>query len=416
MTVTRTARILVISPIVPNPPDRGARVITLSLLDALRVGFDVTLLTRVTSAREMGDALALLDRCRRVIPVMAPERKSFLHKIFYSFLYNLTSIFRRRSRKQFYSCPRALIQVARELRDESFDVVLVSSWQMYEPLAFFPNDKIILLTQGIDWKANRKMSLLERNLMKKIQAVRKWLLEQPEELRAYRSARHVWTLTEPDRAVVQVVCRDGCSVDIMPLGLDIDFYAPSGMQRNRGEILFLGHLDEPANVDGLEFFARKVYPHISDHAEWSMTIVGGKLPGDLKYFGLLPEVEVVGRVPDVRPYLHRASCLVVPLRFGEGLKVPVLEAMAAGLPVVSSLAGMGGLPFEPGGQFLHAETGEEFAAQIKKVFDDSDFASALADRAAQRVSERFANDGAQQAIRELVNRRLSPRVAGPDGE
>ena len=86
--------------------------------------------------------------------------------------------------------------------------------------------------------------------------------------------------------------------------------------------------------------------------------------------------------------------------------------MAAGLPVVSGPAGIGGLPFTPGGEFLAAEAPEEFAEQIRKIADDPDLASAVADRALKRVSELFSRDKARQSVLEMVNGRLQRRNSG----
>jgi glycosyltransferase involved in cell wall biosynthesis len=396
------AKILLISPVVPYPPDQRSRVILLSLINALRDEFELTVLARALSKTDLEYAGELESQCDRVVAVMAPHRKSFVHRAAYRLFYQLKSMILRRSLKKLYDCQGVLVRTARELSREHFDLVIISFWQLSETVALFPSDKTLLITPNIDLLVNPEISRLERNLVKKIQAVRKWLREQPEELAAYRSSRHVWTLTAAEKSLVEKICWDSCSVDVMPFGIDVDFFAPSGMQRNKGEVLFLGHLDEPVNLDALDYFVRKIYPHVDDVEGLSITIVGGNLPSELKFFGLLPEVEVVGRVSDVRPYLHRASCLVAPLRFGGGLRIRILEAMAAGLPVVAGRATMSAMPFEKDQEFLAADKPEDYANQIRRVLGDEPTAARLSQEASRGVRERFASTGQARRVVAMV--------------
>jgi glycosyltransferase involved in cell wall biosynthesis len=370
----------------------------LSLVRMLSGQFDVTVLARAKSKEDMENARELEAFCARVIPVMAPNRKSLFHKILYGMFYQLKSTIIRRSLKQIVDCPGALLREARALSNEPFDLVIVCFWQLHRALKLFPREKTVLVSFEIDLLINHQISLLERNLVKKLQAVRRWLMERPEELAAYRAANRVWVLTESDKDVVDRICRGRSSARVLPFGIDIDFHAPSGMQRNQGEVLFLGRLEEASSRDALEFFVRKIYPHIDDVPGVSITIVGDRLPSEVATFGLLPEVEVVGRVSDIRPYLHRASCLVAPARFGGVLRRSVLGAMAAGLPVVSSPVAMNGLPFEPEKEYLPANEPKEYARQIKRVLEDDDAAGAMAETASRRLRTTFGVESQKASV------------------
>ena len=132
----------------------------------------------------------------------------------------------------------------------------------------------------------------------------------------------------------------------------------------------------------------------------------GDLPKELEFFGLQPEVEVVGRVPDIRPYLHRASCLVVPLRFGGGLRIRVLEAMAAGLPVVASSVAMAGMPFEAGSEYLLADKPQEYAAHIRHLMEDEQAGPDLARNALKRVRGAYGAESQARRAVEMVRRRI----------
>jgi glycosyltransferase involved in cell wall biosynthesis len=338
---------------------------------------------------------------------MAPNRKSLLHRIGYKIFYGIKSTLLKRPLKSLYDCPGALIREARRLSGEEFDIIVINYWYLHRLLDVLPPQKCVILTHDVDMLVNRQVSLLERNLMKKIQAVRRWLVEQEEEMLAYRRSGTVWTLTDRDKFAVESICKGRCTVDVWPVGIDVDFYAPSGMKRNRGEILFLGAMRAPFNRDAVDQFVRYIYPRIDEIEGLSITIVGGLLPKELAYFGLQQEVEVVGRVADIRPYLHRAACIVIPLRFGGGLRIRILEAISAGLPVVCSSVAVAGMPFEPEREFLLADTPDEFARQIARVLEDQGLAGMLSERASRRLRDAYGVELQTGRAVGLVNRFLS---------
>jgi len=123
---------------------------------------------------------------------------------------------------------------------------------------------------------------------RKIDALRRWLVERREEVAAYRGMRRIWALTERDRDASKISAGES-GRGRAPIGVDVSFFAPPGMQRNRGEVLFLGHLAASFNRDALVFFADEVYPRLKDVDGLSVTVVGGHLPKELGPFGLQPK-------------------------------------------------------------------------------------------------------------------------------
>jgi glycosyltransferase involved in cell wall biosynthesis len=395
-------RILLIKPVLPYPPNQGTRVASFGLIKALRPHFDVTVLSRITSREEVQHVRELEKWCACVVAVMAPSRKSVFHRAAYKLFYHLKSAVLRRSLKSLYDCPGAFLRAARRLSKEHFDLVVIEYWQLHRMSRYFPPERCVLLTHDIDLLVNRQATLLERSLPRKLSLLRRWLIEQREEIAAYRESRRIWTLTERDKTAVERICRGRADVRVMPVGVDADFFAPSGMRRNRGEVLFLGHLGASFNRDALEFFVGEVYPILTGAARFSVTVVGGHLPKPLEAFGLRPDVEVVGSVADVRPYLHRAACLVIPLRFGGGLRIRILEAMAAGIPVVCSSVAIAGMPFEPGKDFILAENAEELAGGIRRYLADEGLCERVAASARRAVCENYASDVQEAKLVMLV--------------
>jgi glycosyltransferase involved in cell wall biosynthesis len=398
---TRRPRILWIKPVLPYPPDQGTKVVSFGLLQALRESFDITVLARILDRREQSHARELEEWCSRVVTVLAPNKRSIFHRIFFKIYYELKSVVLRRSLKSLYDCPGAFLRAAERLAAEPFDLVVIEYWQLHQLARLFSSERVVLFTHDIDMLVNREIALLERNLIRKIIAVQRWLVERREELRAYKNARTVFTLTSQDRRAVRLVAGSSCRVEVVPFGVDIEHFSPPGIERNAGEVLFLGAMGAIFNRDALAYFVTKIHPLLDDIPGLSISIVGGHLPKDLSYFSTNREVEIVGRVRDIRPYLHRAACMVVPLRFSGGLRIRILEAMAAELPVICTTAAIAGMPFEAGTDYLLADTPEEFAEQLRTFMKNPSLGPAIAGNAKKKLQELYSRETQKSLAEEL---------------
>lgn len=121
-------------------------------------------------------------------------------------------------------------------------------------------------------------------------------------------------------------------------------------------VMFLGTMSWGPNAAAARFLAREVLPALRAKVPGAtLAVVGRDPPPDLLALNGTPGVEVTGSVPDVKPYLLRASALAVPLDAGGGTRLKILEAFAAGLPVISTAVGAEGIAAEPGAHFVLAE-------------------------------------------------------------
>jgi sugar transferase (PEP-CTERM/EpsH1 system associated) len=129
-------------------------------------------------------------------------------------------------------------------------------------------------------------------------------------------------------------------------GIDLEFYDTPGRTADLQTILFIGALDYFPNIDAITFFATQVFPAVRDKFPRAKFLIVGSRPGArVLKLGRLPGVTVRGDVKDVRPFIAQARVSVAPLRISQGIQNKVLEALAAGLPVVASQNAAAGLPF-----------------------------------------------------------------------
>jgi len=157
----------------------------------------------------------------------------------------------------------------------------------------------------------------------------------------------------------------------IPFGTDFVERFPSVNGKTDGtNVLFFGSFVHFPNVDAARRLVDAIFPLVrARHPRSSLYIVGENPPSDFKAVAD-GAIVVTGHVPDLAPYIARAAVVAVPLRLGSGMRVKVLEALAAGKPVVASRLAIEGLGVVDGEQLLTAETDDEFAERISLVLDD----------------------------------------------
>lgn len=177
-------------------------------------------------------------------------------------------------------------------------------------------------------------------------------------------------------------------------GVDPDYFAaaprPAG---GPPAILFVGHLRYAPNADGARRLLRNVMPLVrASLPEARVTVVGDGPPEDVAALHDGARTIVTGRVPDVRPYLAAAGVACYPLVSGSGTKFKVVEALAAGVPVVASPVAAEGIEAEPGVHLRVGATDREIADAVVALLGDPPAAARLAEAGRARAVARYAWD------------------------
>ncbi len=164
-------------------------------------------------------------------------------------------------------------------------------------------------------------------------------------------------------------------------------------------LLFVGALNYPPNIDALEFFGGQLLPSIkrrlSDRV--SITIVGRKPVDRATAAAQQMGAQLIANAPSLTPHYQAADIVVVPLRYGGGTRIKILEAMAFGRPVVSSRLGAEGLDVTNGEDILLADSPEDFATAIARLRADQALWQRLVNNARRLVCERYSQQAAEKA-------------------
>jgi polysaccharide biosynthesis protein PslH len=231
------------------------------------------------------------------------------------------------------------------------------------------------------------------------QARRMWAYER----RICRESRYVIAVSEPDAERMRQAFQIGHVADV-PTGVDTEYFAPPASAPPAADLVFVGSMDWMPNIDGVSWFVREVLPRVhARRPETTVAIVGRTPPREIEAFGQDARVRVTGTVPDIRPYFWGSAVSIVPLRVGGGTRLKIFEAMAAGIPVVSTAIGAEGLPVEDGRHLRIADEPEAFAQACLGLLSQPEEGRRLAAAARQLVVDQFSWEQAARQFERLLS-------------
>lgn len=182
-------------------------------------------------------------------------------------------------------------------------------------------------------------------------------------------------------------------IEVLPNVFDMPEDEAPGPE-DRRDLLFVGGFWHKPNGDAVRWFVQEIWPHLQrEMPDLVFRIVGANADDDILALGAMPNIEILGFVPDLVPLQRQSRVFVAPLRYGAGMKGKVGQSLAHGLPVVATPIGAEGMALEDGVHLLVAETPEDFAAQVLRLLRDDDLWRSL-----------------QQEGRDLIARTLSTEV------
>ncbi len=266
----------------------------------------------------------------------------------------------------------ALIQ--RTLAETAFDVIHVEHLRGAElsravngiPIVFDSVDSIALLFEqtrhsGPTWRS-RLMASLDLARTRRYES---HLLE--------RYTRVLVTSPQDKESLLGLATgqdRDGRLI-VLPNGVDLRYFLPLDVARDPATLIFTGKMSYHANLAAALDLASQVMPHVwAVRSDARLTIAGKDPPKELLAQTADPRIMVTGTVPDLRPYLARATVAVSPIRYGAGIQNKLLESMAMATPVVSTPQATAALQVRPGRDLLVADTPQACAEAVITLLAD----------------------------------------------
>jgi glycosyltransferase involved in cell wall biosynthesis len=377
---------LLLTQVLPYPPDSGGKIKTLNLLKFLAQAHQVSLVsfTRPDDDPRWLDQLRPL--CHEVHTIVL--RRSKVRDLFFllqSWLRPMPFVI---ARDDSAAMRRLVLQLAQEQR---FDLVHAVQLNM-APYALAVADVPRVLDQeNVVSLVVERLCRLQRPGPKKLALYLEWRKLLRYEGEVCRRFNRVLAVSEADRLALQGIAGAECPVDVIPIGIDVEATPVIPRRPDAAVIVTVGNMHWPPNAEGVLWFLEEVYPLIKQEIlTVRLRVVGPRPPAELLRRGQKDaSIEVTGYIEDLPPYLEDSAVMVVPLHAGGGMRVKILEGMAMGLPIVSTTIGCEGIAVVAGEHLLVADTPEGFAQATVSLMRDRARANELAHCGRCLVEERY---------------------------
>jgi sugar transferase (PEP-CTERM/EpsH1 system associated) len=292
-----------------------------------------------------------------------------------------------------FTSPAVMADVERVVRERSFDVAQIESMHLIAYARrireIAPRTRLILDWHNIESEILARYAENDGNPLRSAYAKRTSTLSRGVETDLLRLCDAHTVCSAREREVLLARVPDA-RIEVVGNGVDCEFFAQAPSETvARQDVLFMGRMDYHANIDAALYFVREVWPLVRQRRpKLRLTIVGAQPP---KQILALREqgITVTGTVDDVRPYYRSALVSVVPLRVGGGTRLKVLEAMAAGTPVISTTLGAEGLATTHGRDILIADSPAAMADAIVSLQAESPLWHELVANGRDLVRERY---------------------------
>lgn len=392
-------RILCLTSRLPYPPDRGDRLRAFNFIKHLSQEHTLHLASFIAEPEEAERAEALAPYCREIHFIRKSPAASALTVA--------GNLWRRQPLQVLYYRSRAMQQlVNRLLATHNFDAAYVHMFRMTPYVANARHlYRVVDLTDVVSAEIERSLAyrnpawrLLYRIEGPRISAYEQYVAKEFEE---------TWLISEADRQALVAACPE-TNVQVVPNGVDVERLHPDPeIASLPNSLIFVGHLRVSHNMDAARYLIQEVVPLVEAAGEnVTVQLVGADPAPAVRRLATVPGVAVPGYVPDLNAALNAAAIFVAPLRFAAGVQNKVLEAMAAGRPVVTSSlvnAGVGATGEE---HLLLADDAAETAGQIVRLLRDDRLRARLGAAGRAFVQARYRWDHAVERMA-AIERKLS---------
>jgi polysaccharide biosynthesis protein PslH len=362
----------------PFPVTGGGRLRSFHLLKELAKTNNVSLVSFADSSITTADVQEMKQYCRRVEAVSFDVKHSafkYLKSLFTGIPYRVL----------LYSSSEFAAEVRTTYAEESFD--LVFSEHPYLAQHIPPGAKCVIAQKDEMMATILKRTAESGSFIMRLYARTQWKKMWKYEIDLYRRYGVFIAISREDQKLVNDLV-PGIKIPYISNGVDTDFYSPHNEHEDENglNIVFTGVYSYYPNEQGALFFVQEILPLIRiQYPAIRFFVVGKEPPQSVRNMSSDPSITVTGLVADIRPYIQRASVVVVPLLIGGGTRNKILEAMAMGKAIVSTSIGAEGLEVHNGKDILIADSPQDFANSVMNLLADKEKRRALGNCAREMV-------------------------------
>ena len=399
------------------PPDSGGKIRSYNILRELARDHEITLFSfHQQLENDQHPALREIFHDVVCVPLRLPETRGAREMALYvRYLLSGQSYMLMK-----YCQPVVRNRLGALMANREFDVVLCDFIVPAPIIPWSARAAKVIFTHNVEAQIWKRHFQVAGNPLWKAISWREWKTMERAEREYLSAADHVLAVSETDRDAFAAFV-DRRRLSVVQTGVDVDYFRPDQRRERPNSIVFTGSMDWLPNEDGIIYFAEQILPLIRERVpDVSVTVVGRRPSQKLQALaGQQPGMELTGWVEDVRPYLAQSSVFIVPLRIGGGTRLKIFEAMAAGLPVISTTLGAEGLPVQHGENIVLADSPQEFAERTIALLQNAPERERLGAAARRMVVEKYswrtvAGDLSKTLERVVAERRAAERAHAAD--
>jgi glycosyltransferase involved in cell wall biosynthesis len=397
--------VLILTQVLPYPPDSGPKIKTYNVIKYLAQNHRVALVSFVRG--DQTEHIRHLERYCQAVHTVPMERNAMRDGLAMarSLLSGQPWMMVRDDRRAM----RALVDFLSA--GQSFDVAHADQLNMGQYAGRVSGAFKILDAHNALWLLYKRLWETTSPGPRKLLLGRDWRLLKTYEGRLVRQFDAVLAVSHEDGAALQEAAGRPVDVTVIPIAIDTDEVTFVEREAEPGHILHIGTMYWPPNIDAVNWFVREVYPLIRrGRPDVQFDVVGSRPPAELLALnGAGLGINVTGYVQDPTPYQQRAAVMAVPLLAGGGMRVKILNALAEGVPIVSTTLGYEGIEVTPGRDILVGDTPETFAAEVLRVLNDPDLGRQLAANGRRLAEEKYDYRHACRPLDDVYARAASHR-------
>jgi len=388
-------KILFLAHRIPYPPDKGDKIRSFNEIKYLSQNHEIHLACLADDLNDLKYTKNLKEYCK-IVNIIPLKLKTAKFKTIFSLL-NKKPL----SVSYFYS-KRLQKIINHLLSTNNYDAIICFSSSMAEYIFQSTNQlinqstKLIMDFVDIDsdkWKQYAEYTKWPFSWIYKLESKR---LAQYEKKVAQIFHYSIF-VSKKEAKLFYMQNPDIRNILAIPNGVDFDYFNPNQLPTNNQRLttnypmlLFTGAMDYYANVDGVIWFCKKIFPYlIKKYPKLKFYIVGRNPTPSIKKLSN-PNIIITGYVEDIRPYYQKATIYIAPLRIARGIQNKILEAMAMAKPVVSTSKAFEGIEATPNKDLLLADSEKEFIEKITGLLQNPEKRESLGISARQTVEKNYS--------------------------
>jgi glycosyltransferase involved in cell wall biosynthesis len=377
--------VLMLTQVLPYPPDSGPKIKTYNVIKYLAKRHRLTLVSFVRG--DQSEAVHRLEQYCQVVHTIPMKRSAVRDGIAVarSLLTGRPWMMVRDERKAMHTLINWLTT------EQRFDLIHADQLNMAQYARHVDSAFKVLDAHNALWLLYKRLWETMPRGPRQMFLGRDWRLLKTYEGQMVRQFDAVLAVSEEDKIALLEASGQQREIAVVPIAIDTDEVTILKRQPQPNHIMHIGTMYWPPNIDAVTWFINEIYPLIRQRRpDVQFDVIGSRPPSELMALNNDGQgINVLGYVDDPTPYQQRAAVMVVPLRAGGGMRVKILNALAEGIPIVSTVLGCEGIDLTPGRDILVGNTPEVFASQVLRVLDDLGLGQELADRGRRLVEEKY---------------------------